>query len=95
MPNVISTMPSTTRIDIPSGVWAANGSPDFFDRALFQDFIAELRTQNVLRRNEDGLLEFDDDITRIGEDARLVLGEEIRHSILSLTFSEFAETVED
>ena len=62
-------------------------SPDFFDRALFQDFITELRQLNVLRRNGDGNLEFDDDITSIGEDARLVLGEEIRHSILSLTFS--------
>ncbi len=63
-------------------------SPDFFDRALFQDFIRMLREQNVLRRNKDGLLEFDDDITSIGEDARLVLGEEIRHSILSQTFSD-------
>lgn len=63
-------------------------SPDFFDRALFRDFIAQLRDQQVLRRNSDGKLEFDDDITRIGEDARLVLGEEIRHSILSLTFSD-------
>ena len=63
-------------------------SPDFFDRSLFQDFIRKLREQNVLRRNSSGLLEFDEDITSIGEDARLVLGEEIRHSILSLTFSE-------
>jgi glycerol-3-phosphate O-acyltransferase len=62
-------------------------SPDFFDRALFQDFINALREQEVLRRNAEGFLEFDDDIQRIGEDARLVLGEEIRHSILSLTFS--------
>ncbi|MBT8077880.1 MAG: glycerol-3-phosphate 1-O-acyltransferase PlsB [Gammaproteobacteria bacterium] len=62
-------------------------SPDFFDKALFQDFIKTLRDLNVLRRNEAGFLEFDDNITRIGEDARLVLGEEIRHSILSLTFS--------
>lgn len=60
-------------------------SPDFFDKALFRDFIAQLRQQDVLRRNDDGRLEFDEDITRIGEDARLVLGEEIRHSILSLT----------
>jgi glycerol-3-phosphate O-acyltransferase len=67
-------------------------SPDFFDKALFRDFIAQLRLQGVLRRNDDGRLEFDDDITRIGEDARLVLGEEIRHSILSLTSVE-AETV--
>ncbi|MGH8168291.1 MAG: glycerol-3-phosphate 1-O-acyltransferase PlsB, partial [Woeseiaceae bacterium] len=47
-------------------------SPDFFDKALFRDFIAKLRQQNVLRRNEEGLLEFDDDINRIGDDARLV-----------------------
>ena len=62
-------------------------SPDFFDKALFQDFIQTLRDRDVVRRNAAGFLEFDDDIKRIGEDARLVLGEEIRHSILSLTFS--------
>ena len=62
-------------------------SPDFFDKALFQDFIRTLREHEVVQRNEAGFLEFGDDILRIGEDARLVLGEEIRHSILSLTFS--------
>jgi len=62
-------------------------SPDFFDKALFQDFIRTLRERGVLRRNEAGFLEFSDAIERIGEDARLVLGEQIRHSILSLTFS--------
>jgi len=62
-------------------------SPDFFDKALFRDFIKVLRQRDILRRNAAGFLEFDDDINRIGEDARLVLGEEIRHSILSLTFS--------
>jgi glycerol-3-phosphate O-acyltransferase len=60
-------------------------SPDFFDKSLFQDFITALRDQNVLRRNSAGFLEFDDDLEGIGADARLVLGEEIRHSILSLT----------
>ncbi len=63
-------------------------SPDFFNRSLFQDFIRTLQDQNALRRNGDGLLEFDDNILSIGSDARLVLGEEIRHSILSLTPSE-------
>ena len=62
-------------------------SPDFFNRTLFQDFIKTLQEQDVLRRNSDGCIEFDDDITSIGSDARLVLGEEIRHSILSLTMS--------
>jgi len=63
-------------------------SPDFFNKTLFQDYIRMLQEQEVLRRNGDGLLEFDDDIVDIGTDARLVLGEEIRHSILSLTVPE-------
>jgi glycerol-3-phosphate O-acyltransferase len=60
-------------------------SPDFFNKSLFHDFIKTLQDQDVLRRNSEGALEFDDAITSIGADARLVLGEEIRHSILSLT----------
>jgi len=63
-------------------------SPDFFNKALFHDFIRKLQEQEVLRRNGDGLLEYDEDIVDIGADARLVLGEEIRHSILSLTMPE-------
>ena len=63
-------------------------SPDFFNKTLFHDFIRTLQDQDVLRRNSDGLLEFDDDVIGIGTDARLVLGEEIRHSILSLTVPE-------
>jgi glycerol-3-phosphate O-acyltransferase len=60
-------------------------SPDFFNKTLFHDFIRTLRDLKVLRRNADGNIEFDEDLTNIGADARLVLGEEIRHSILSLT----------
>ena len=60
-------------------------SPDFFNKTLFHDFIRTLQHLDVLRRNADGNIEFDDDLTNIGADARLVLGEEIRHSILSLT----------
>lgn len=63
-------------------------SPDFFNKTLFHDFIRKLQNQDVLRRNGDGLLEYDEDIVGIGADARLVLGEEIRHSILSLTVPE-------
>ncbi len=63
-------------------------SPDFFNKSLFRDFIRSLHELGVLRRNSDGLIEFDDDIESIGADARLVLGEEIRHSILSLAFDE-------
>jgi glycerol-3-phosphate O-acyltransferase len=60
-------------------------SPDFFNKILFHDFIRKLQDQDVLSRNSEGLLEFDEGIVGIGADARLVLGEGIRHSILSLT----------
>ena len=63
-------------------------SPDFFNKTLFHDYIRMLLDLEVLRRNRDGLLEFDKDIVSIGADARLVLGEEIRHSILSLTVND-------
>ncbi len=63
-------------------------SPDFFNKSLFHDFIRTLQDLEVLRRDSDGRIEFDDDLTSIGADARLVLGEEIRHSILSLTVDE-------
>ena len=63
-------------------------SPDFFNKTLFRDFIRTLQDLDVLRRNAEGGIEFDDDLTRIGTDARLVLGEEIRHSILSLAMDE-------
>ena len=66
-------------------------SPDFFNKTLFHDFIRLLQDQNVLRRNADGLIEYDEGIKGIAADARLVLGEEIRHSILSLTMSEDSE----
>ncbi len=60
-------------------------SPDFFNKTLFHEYIMKLPQTGVIRKNEDGCLEFDESLTDIGADARLVLGEEIRHSILSLT----------
>ena len=63
-------------------------SPDFFNKTLFHDYIRMLQEQAVLRRNGEGLLEFDEDMVGIGADARLVLGEEIRASILLLTMPE-------
>jgi hypothetical protein len=50
-----------------------------------------VQDQGVLQRNSDGKLAFDESIEGIGADARLVLGEEIRHSILSLTVDEQAQ----
>jgi len=70
-------------------------SPDFFNKTLFHDFIRGLQDQKVLQRNADGLIEYDESIKSIGADARLVLGEEIRHSILSLTVPEDSELLKE
>ena len=69
-------------------------SPDFFNKTLFHDFIRALQDLEVLRRNSEGAIEFDESLTDIGIDARLVLGEEIRHSILSLAIEETTQDKE-
>jgi len=59
-------------------------SPEFFDRALFGNFIDLLRERGVLRVGEGGNLEFDEVLVRVAADAQLVLSEQIRHSILQV-----------
>jgi glycerol-3-phosphate O-acyltransferase len=60
-------------------------SPEFFDRALFENFIDLLRERDVLKAGEGGNLEFDEVLVRVAADAQLVLSEQIRHSILQVT----------
>ncbi len=60
-------------------------SPEFFDRALFENFIDLLRERGVLKAGEGGNLEFDEVLGRVAADAQLVLSEQIRHSILQVT----------
>ena len=60
-------------------------SPEFFDRALFGNFIDLLRERRVIRVGEGGNLEFDEVLVRVAADAQLVLSEQIRHSILQVS----------
>jgi glycerol-3-phosphate O-acyltransferase len=60
-------------------------SPEFFDRALFENFIDLLRERGVLKTGEAGNLEFDEVLVRVAADAQLVLSEQIRHSVLQVT----------
>jgi glycerol-3-phosphate O-acyltransferase len=62
-------------------------SPEFFDRAMFENFIDLLRERGVVRASGAGNLEFDEVLIRVADDAQLVLNEEIRHSILQVTHS--------
>jgi glycerol-3-phosphate O-acyltransferase len=60
-------------------------SPEFFDRALFENFIDLLRERGVLKIGAAGNLEFDEVLVRVAADAQLVLSEQIRHSVLQVT----------
>jgi glycerol-3-phosphate O-acyltransferase len=60
-------------------------SPEFFDRAMFKNFLDLLRTRGVVRVSAGGKLEFDEVLVRVAADAQLVLNEQIRHSILQVT----------
>ena len=59
-------------------------SPEFFDRALFENFIDLLRKRRVIRSGEGGRLEFDEVLVRVAQDAQFVLSEQLRHSILQI-----------
>jgi len=59
-------------------------SPEFFDRALFANFIALLRARGVIRPAENGKLDFDEVLLRVAQDAQFVLSEQLRHSILQI-----------
>jgi glycerol-3-phosphate O-acyltransferase len=62
-------------------------APEFFDRAMFRDFIDLLRQRGVIRLDGDGRLTYDDALLAVAEDARVVLSEQIRNSILQVTHS--------
>ena len=60
-------------------------APEFFDKALFRNFISKLQEKNVVTKNADEKLEFGQQIERISEDARLVLNSELRQAIMQVT----------
>jgi glycerol-3-phosphate O-acyltransferase len=59
-------------------------SPEFYDRSLFDGFIALLRRRGVLRADGEGRLIYDEVLDRVADDAQLVLSEQLRHSILQV-----------
>ena len=59
-------------------------SPEFFDAAMFGNFIGLLRARGVIRDGTGGRLEFDEVLTGVAEDAQYVLSEQLRHSILQI-----------
>jgi glycerol-3-phosphate O-acyltransferase len=62
-------------------------APEFFDRAMFRDFIDLLRQRGVIRLDGESRLAYDEALFAVAEDARVVLSEQIRNSILQVTHS--------
>ena len=62
-------------------------APEFFDKAMFRDFIDLLRARGVVRLDGDGKLTYDEALLAVADDARIVLSEQIRNSILQVTHS--------
>jgi glycerol-3-phosphate O-acyltransferase len=62
-------------------------APEFFDKAMFRDFIDLLRQRGVIRLDGEGRLTHDDALLAVAQDARVVLSEQIRNSILQVTHS--------
>jgi len=60
-------------------------SPEFFDKGLFRQFIDLLRTREVVGTDVAGCLTFDAALLGVADDARIVLSEQIRHSVLQVT----------
>ncbi|MEM9383541.1 MAG: glycerol-3-phosphate 1-O-acyltransferase PlsB [Pseudomonadota bacterium] len=60
-------------------------APEFFAKQLFRNFIRVLQQRGVVREEEDGGLAFDDSLKVIEAEAKLVLNEQIRHSVLQVT----------
>ncbi len=58
-------------------------APEFYDRALFREFVAQLRKTGILTVNQADKLVFDKRLEQICNDANFVLGESIRQEILA------------
>jgi glycerol-3-phosphate O-acyltransferase len=60
-------------------------SPEFFDKALFRNFIELLRTRGVLSLSDEDRLDFDPAVLdAVFADAQVVLNEQVRNSILQV-----------
>lgn len=59
-------------------------APEFYDKTLFRQFIANLSTEGFLTEDESGKLHFDEVLESISEDAKLVMSNELRHGIIQV-----------
>ena len=60
-------------------------APEFFDKSLFRNFIANLKENEIISVDDEGRLVYAERLGDIVEDAKLVLNAEMRQSVLQVT----------
>jgi len=60
-------------------------APEFFDKALFRNFITNLQENGVISTDENGLITYGEGLEQVAEDSRLVLSVEKRQAIQQIT----------
>ena len=60
-------------------------APEFFDKALFRNFIDNLRRNDVIIASDNERLDYTRELEEVSEDARLVLNVEKRQAIAQVT----------
>jgi len=60
-------------------------APEFFDKSLFRNFIANLQANGVITTEDNGLICYGEGLDEVAEDARLVLSVEKRQAIQQVT----------
>jgi glycerol-3-phosphate O-acyltransferase len=66
-------------------------APEFFDKALFKNFIQTLKSRKVLTLNDSGNLEFDERIPNIINQAASVIPDDIWYNIYQVTKRSVAQ----
>lgn len=60
-------------------------APEFFDKTLFRNFIANMQKNGVITTDDNGLLCYGEGLDEVADDARLVLSVEKRQAIQQVT----------
>jgi len=60
-------------------------APEFFDKTLFRNFIANMQENGVITTDDNGLINYGKGLEEVADDARLVLSVEKRQAIQQVT----------
>ncbi|MCF6264625.1 MAG: glycerol-3-phosphate 1-O-acyltransferase PlsB [Xanthomonadales bacterium] len=67
-------------------------APEFYDKTLFRQFIGNLTKADVLRRDNEGKLIFDEVLKSVTNDAKLFMSKELRHGIIQIASEKISSS---